>query len=325
VYADPERAQYEIEFPVVESYQDPGVVQVKVNWDRVGELVLDPEDVPDEVLLRGLATPDGRLTAYGPGAAVRVTLESWRQGVRVQQVAFELARVLVRKWQEDRGDAIPVHRLFPQMLAAATRFIEDHVTPVKTRTQQDLAINPYFSKAVAMLVNAMESVDHGGASRERPVLAPGAASRRSTRTVNFHTGKDLHDVQRCHLNAGVFDLDWERQTGELLGRHHAVDAWVKNDRLGLVIAYRKDGVARKYLPDFVVRLVDGSHLIVEVKGQVGDAMLKKAAAERWCTAVTNDGRFGKWTYRLCFGVAQVSAALDEVVGRQSGREPALLS
>ena len=216
-----------------------------MDWDRVGELVLDPDDVPDDVLLRGLTTQDGRLIAFGPGAPVRVSLEAWRLGVRVQQVAFELAKVLARKWQEDRGDAIPAHRLFPQMLDAASHFIEEHVTPVKTRTRQDLAINPYFGKAVAMIVNAMESVDGGGASQERAVFAPGAAGTRSTRMVNFHTGKPLHDVLRCHLNAAVFDSDWERQAADLLGSHPAVAAWVKNDRLGLVIPYRKEGTPRK--------------------------------------------------------------------------------
>ncbi|MCC6780405.1 MAG: hydrolase, partial [Hyphomicrobiales bacterium] len=312
VYAEQPRADYEIDFPVVEGYQDPGIIQVKVNWDRVGNLALDPDEVPDDVLLRGLATPDGRLIAYGPGAAVRVSLEEWRKGVRLQQVAFELAKVLAGKWKADRGDAIPVHRLFPQMLEAALHFIEHHVDPVKSRAKQDLAINPYFGKAVAMLVNAMEPVDAGGASRELPVLAPGAAAVRSTRTVDFRTGKDLHDVEKCHLNAAVFDSDWERQAAELLGKHPAVDAWVKNDRLGLVIPYRKDGTPRKYLPDFVVRLADGTYLLVEIKGQAGDAMIKKAAAERWCTAVTNSGRFGTWRYELCFGAADLRKVLGRV-------------
>ena len=84
------------------------------------------------------------------------------------------------------------------------------------------------------------------------MIAPGAAGMRSTRFVDFHTGKPLHDAEKCHLNAAVFDFDWERQAGELLDQHPAVEAWVKNDRLGLVVPYRKEGIARKYLPDFVV-------------------------------------------------------------------------
>jgi type III restriction enzyme len=181
--------------------------------------------------------------------------------------------------------------------------------------KQDLAINPYFGKAIAMMANAMEPVDDAGAGREKPVLSPGAASVRSTRTVSFHTGKSLHEVQRCHLNAAVFDSDWERQAAELLGIHEVVEAWVKNDRLGLVIPYRKDGSTRKYLPDFVVRLRDGSYCLIEIKGQIGDAMIKKAAAERWCRAVTNDGRFGAWSYHLFFGAAELARLLDQLATR----------
>jgi type III restriction enzyme len=310
VYAVQEQSAYEIEFPVVDGYHDPGIVQVRVDWERVGELPLDPSDVPTEVQLRGLTTQDGRLIAFGPGAATRVSLADWRESVRVQQVAFELARVLVGKWREDRGDAIPVHRLFPQMLDIANRFIQECVTPIAPCEKQDLAINPYFGKAVAMIVNAMHAVDSGGTSQERPVFAPGAAALRSTRTVNFHTGKPLHDVQRCHLNAAVFDSDWERKAAELLGSHPAVAAWVRNDRLGLVIPYRKEGTPRKYLPDFIVTLVDGQHLIIEIKGQVGDALIKKSEAERWCRAVNNDGRFGRWSYHLCFGPGELQVVLD---------------
>jgi type III restriction enzyme len=318
VYAEAGKSEYEIEFPVVEGYQDPGVVQVKVNWDRVGELVLDPDEIPDSALLRGLAAQDGRLAAYGPGAAVTVSLEAWRKGIRTQQVAFDLAKVLTQKWKEDRGEGIPTHRLFPQMLEAATRFIETRVEPVGSRRTQDVAINPYFGKAIAMLVNAMEVVDSGGASQERAVIAPGAAGTRSTRQVDFHTGKPLHEAEKCHLNAAVFDFDWERQAGELLDKHPAVKAWVKNDRLGLVVPYRKEGTARKYLPDFVVELVSGEMLVAEIKGMEGDAKLKAAAAERWCRAVTNDGRFGKWSYHLCMGGKK---ALEQVLeGKKEKKE-----
>jgi type III restriction enzyme len=323
VYADPDRMEFEMEFPVVEGFQDPGIVRVAVNWDRVGELVLDPSDVPDDVLLRGLTTHDGTLIGFGPGAPVRVNLEAWRQGIRLQQVAFDLAKVLTKKWREDRGEAIPTHRLFPQMMEAATKFIETRVECVGSRQKKDLTINPYFGKAVAMLTNAMEVVDEGGESRERAIIAPGAAGVRSTRTVDFHTGKPLHEFKKCHLNGAVFDSDWEREAAEILDGHSRVRAWVKNDRLGLGVTYRKDGSRRTYVPDFVVDLEEGEHLIVEIKGQVGDAMLKKAAAERWCRAVTNDEQFGKWTYYLCFGAGELSAVLEKhKARRKSAAAPA---
>jgi type III restriction enzyme len=311
VYADPDKVEFEIEFPVVEGFQDPGIVRVAVNWDKVGELVLDPSVVPDDVLLRNLTTHDGTLIGYGPGAPVRVNLVAWRQGIRLQQVAFDLAKVLTKKWREDRGEGIPTHRLFPQMVEAATRFMDTCVVCIGSRQKNDLTINPYFHQAIAMLMNAMEVVDEGGESRERAVIASGAAGMRSTGMVKFGTGKRLYHFAKCHLNGAVFDSDWERQAAEILAGHPRVRAWVKNDRLGLVVPYRKDGNPRKYFPDFVVDLEDGDHLIVEIKGQAGDAAIKKAAAERWCRAVTNDGQYGRWTYYLCFGAGEMKEALEE--------------
>jgi len=315
VYAEAGKVALEIEFPVVEGYQDPGIVKVAVDWDKVGELLLDPKIVPDEALLRALVAADGSLVGYAPGDPARLNLEEWRKGIRLQQIAFDLAKVLTIKWKEERGDSIPNHRLFPQMLGAATRFIDTRVECVGTRQKQDIAINPYFGQAVAMLVNAMEIVDDGGVSQERPIIARGASGIRTTATVNFHTGKaiDEEHVKKCHLNAAVFDFDWERQAGEILDSHDKVRAWVKNDRLGLVVPYRKDGVARKYLPDFVVEMIDGSFLIVEIKGREGDAAKKKAAAERWCKAVTNDGRFGSWAYDICWSAKAIKDVLDEYV------------
>jgi type III restriction enzyme len=105
VYADADKPEYEIEFPVVEAYQDPGIVQVKVNWDVVGELVLDPDQVPDEAIMKGLTVQDGRLIAFGPGAPVRVSLAAWRDGVRsCESSGAKMARGSRRR----HSDASPI-------------------------------------------------------------------------------------------------------------------------------------------------------------------------------------------------------------------------
>jgi type III restriction enzyme len=64
---------------------------------------------------------------------------------------------------------------------------------------------------------------------------------------------------------------------------------VKNDRLGFVVPYGKDGTRRNYLPEFIAELVDGQFSSLKIKGQIGDGEIKVAAAKRWCTAVNNDG------------------------------------
>jgi|GEM_PF-2964329 len=61
----------------------------------------------------------------------------------------------------------------------------------------------------------------------------------------------------------------------------------------VLVPYRKDGVRRRYLSDFIVELANGGRLVVEIKGQMGDAEVKSASAHRWCNGVNNDGRFGR--------------------------------
>src|SRR5690606_18286190 len=96
----------------------------------------------------------------------------------------------------------------------------------------------------------------------------------------------------------------------ILDTHAAVDAFVKNAGLGFAIPYLHNGQPHDYVPDFIVRMKDGTHLIVETKGFDDLADVKRAAAERWVNAVNADGQFGKWRYAMARSVAAVRELLD---------------
>jgi type III restriction enzyme len=310
IFAMTEKAQFEIEFPLVEGYQDPGITRIAIDWKLVAGIVMDSAELPDATLMQGLATQDGALAAYGPGAAELVSLDAWRARTRVQQVAFLLARELTKAWIDEKGGNIPTHVLFPMLLDAVTRYLAEKVTCKGTRVVQDVAINPYFGRVKGALLEALVAVDESGASRERPIVA----GVRSTKWVDFHTGKDIAPVQKCHLNAGVFDTKlFEQQAAFILDTNQVVDRWVKNERLGFAIGYRREGVMRRYFPDFIVVLTNGDRLIVETKGQnTPDVPLKEKAAIRWCQAINNDGRFGRWSYHLVWEVGELNETLKEM-------------
>jgi type III restriction enzyme len=317
IFAVQQKADFEITFPVVEGYTDPGITRLAIDWSKVPKLVLDPMEVPDLALLKGLSTAEGSLSAFGPGAHEVVTLADWRARVRVQQVAFRVATVACREWEKEHGGSIPMHRLFPQMLGFAQRFLDTQLDCRGHRTAQDVALNPYFQRAVGLLIEAIASVDEQGANRERPVIPSGPAGMRSTRHVQFFTGRTPWPVHRCLLNAMVADTKtWEQAAATVLDTHPRVARWVENDRLGFVIPYRRDGERRRYLPDFIVDLATGEHLIVEIKGQLGDAEIKAAAAWRWCHAVNTDGRFGRWSYHL----VRQPPDLGKLLGREAAVE-----
>lgn len=318
IYAVPEKAEYEIAFPVVDGYSDPGITRLAVDWDKAPTLVLDPMTVPDTVLMKGLTTQDGALAAWGPGEAAVVSLDGWRKRVRVQRVAFSLANVVARRWHEDQGDSIPMHRLFPQLLGYAQHFLASKLACKGNRTAQDVALNPYFQEAVAILLDALQTVDESGRNQEQPIIAPGATGLLSTQYVEFHTGRKPWPVAKCHLNALVADTKtWEQAAASVMDAHEAVRRWVKNDHLGFSVPYRKGDMRHNYLPDFIVDLRNGERLIVEIKGQIGDAQIKAAAAHRWCNAVNNDGRFGRWSYHLVMHPADLAPLL----GRLSSAAP----
>jgi type III restriction enzyme len=94
------------------------------------------------------------------------------------------------------------------------------------------------------------------------------------------------------------------------------DAFVKNAGLGLTIPYLDNGQMHDYIPDFIVRLrtPDKIHLILETKGYDPLADVKAAAAERWVAAVSADGSYGMWYYRIARKPEEVRDIIFDVCG-----------
>lgn len=43
--------------------------------------------------------------------------------------------------------------------------------------------------------------------------------------MDFHSGKSLYALKKCHLSGAVFDFDRERDADQLLDSHPPVSAW----------------------------------------------------------------------------------------------------
>jgi len=111
----------------------------------------------------------------------------------------------------------------------------------------------------------------------------------------WFTGKPCEFTERSHINFCVYDSTWEAAEAFELDRNANVAAWVKNDHLGFEVLYIYQGVVHKYRPDFVVRLKNGTMLVLETKGQEGDQdKTKRASLDGWVKAVNEHGEFGKW-------------------------------
>jgi len=130
----------------------------------------------------------------------------------------------------------------------------------------------------------------------------------------WYTGRPCEYTKKSHINFCVYDSTWEAAESCELDRNDNVEAWVKNDHLGFEIQYLFQGVVKKYWPDFIIRLANGVHLILEVKGKDSQQdRTKRKFMDEWIKAVNNDGRFGTWAWAVSFSPANVTGIIDKAV------------
>lgn len=106
IFSDPEKVQFAISFPIVEGYFSPQTFEVNIVWGQVAQVTIDPKEVPNQVELNSLTSFDGSLAKYGPGEKTFITLAEWRKQFRLQQVAFNLAREVCKRWISDHKGVV---------------------------------------------------------------------------------------------------------------------------------------------------------------------------------------------------------------------------
>lgn len=308
-----ERADFAISFPRVESYRQSIRHRIKVDWPKVAGLELDISKVPPNVELKPfLPSLTGPMSVHGPGVAELVDLQPLRKLVRPQHALFQAARDLTRRYAEHDGTKAPAHVLFPQMVQVIEYYLCHKVIVGYGFENTDaLLLSPFYGWMMELITAAIGSDEEAGEAPELPNTERNRDDG-STADVNFWTSRPVREVVKSHVNYVVADTKvWEQSAASILDQHAAVAAFVKNAGLGFAIPYLHNGEPHDYEPDFIAKLADDRHLIIETKGYDPLAEVKQQAAERWVAAVNADGRWGRWEYVLARSVSAVGAALDK--------------
>jgi type III restriction enzyme len=170
---------------------------------------------------------------------------------------------------------------------------------------------------------------HAGERPIKAVLDP-YNSTGSTLHVSFTTSKKTRwqtDPRRCHVNWVVTDSDWEAEFCRVAEAHPRVRAYVKNHNLGFEVPYRYASEARRYRPDFIVKVDDGRgdkdllHLVVEIKGyRREDAKEKKATMDTyWVPGVNHLKSYGRWAFAELTEVYQIEADFTAKIEAEFGK------
>ena len=326
VRAIPERVDFEIRFPVVEGYvfalqKDEITADIKT----IEPLILQPEQAPTAVFVKaaagyGIGTP----TTLGPGEATLQDREAYYKTTHIQAIKFEISRRIITALVGDREHqpdqiAIPNfglqsrHRLFPQVFRLVDAYIKRKVD-FRYCHPCEVGQEKYVMRIVERLIAAIEPNDMQGEIPLMPLLNRYKPIGTSS-DVDFMTTHPCQGTQRSHINQVALDTQtWERAACFGLEQSEVVAYYVRNDHLGFDIPYEYTGVSHNYEPDFIVRLKNGVHLILEIKGfETEQDRAKHTAARRWASAINNWGRLGKWDFHVCKDPQQLRHELASLV------------
>jgi len=288
----PERDEAEIRFPRVEGYRT-----------ELPRDTLSADFSPDSTLE---LTPDlvGATTTLNSGIigeTADFNLDHLAEK-RQTKIVWELANHIVRRFLTEDGE-VPNPALIMEMRKIVRRWIGEHLV-CKGNTQPAQLLYYHIADRVADRVMAALIRGTEGGNRVLAMLDP-YNREGSTRHVGFNTSQDRYETgPRCHINYALADSDWELEFCRVADAHPRVLAWVKNHNLGFEVPYRAGGEARRYRPDFILRIDDGLgpddplNLVVEIKGFRGEDAKDKAETMRtyWVPGVNNLGTMGRWAF-----------------------------
>ena len=313
VHAMPERNHLEMRFPIVTGYTfNLEKKLIKADVASMERLSIEPAREPTAVFIKPRVGYElGQPTLFGPGDFESQNRSNFYESSHIQKITFQIARRVVdgllgftesgRTEGKDNEVNISTsrHQLFPQVYRYVDEYIEKKVD-FSDVDHCELGLEQYMKQVADRLIIAIQPDDE----QEEPPLLP-ILNRYTpvgtTADVDFKTVQAVHDTAKSHLNQVAVDTKtWESAAAFRLEESAIVECYARNDNLGLNIPYESAGVSHYYEPDFLVRLSNGSILILEIKGYESDTdKLKHDAAKRWVSAVNNWGQMGKWEFHVC--------------------------
>ncbi len=295
----PERDSLEIRFPRVQGYRV-----------ELPEEQLDAEFTDDSVLelTPELVGPSITKNAGIIGEDVDLNLKHL-EDLRRSTLLFHVAKRLVyTKWR-DQGEEPKLH-LFGQLKRITKQWL-DTCLVCKGNTYPAQLMYQSLADMACERITAAITKKLVGECPIKAILDPYNPTG-STNFVNFTTSKKDRwetDSRKCHVNWVILDSDWEGEFCRVAESHPKVVAYVKNHSLNFEVPYQHGSEAKKYRPDFILLIDDGTpplpdgtpdllHLIVEIKGyRREDAKDKKLTMETyWVPGVNNLGKYGRFAF-----------------------------
>jgi type III restriction enzyme len=305
-----EKKEYEITWPNIVRIDHIYMPVLNVDFETMEPLAIDPYENITEARLAAMI--DGKPNL---GVVSEIDLKDIADKYRLQTIIFETAKRIF-------NDEKPNWKGSPEIFfVQLIRIVEDFLVSDKIVIKDGLFTVSELRKRILFMLNMNKIIQHVWQSiraentmkltpvfdREHPV--------RSTNDVRaWYTSKSNEWSKKSHINFTVYDSGWEAGEAYKLDKSKHVEAWVKNEHLNFAILYNYKGVIRKYYPDFIIRLKNNSHLILETKGQDSEQnQVKRKFLDEWVKAINQHGGFGSWTWDVSYHPNDLEGILERHV------------
>lgn len=307
-----ERTEYEIRWPNVIRLDRVFKHQLKIDLDKIDTLELNAADTRLRADLAPIIDGKTDLTM-----CTEIDLQKLDAELRMQRIIFEASGqvydLMKTSWQNE-GTKLA-------LLGQVIRLVEEYLQSGSIVINPPLFNTDPVRQRIIYMMNMNKIVQHlwsfiklEQTEKIAPIFDPNKKVRSTGDMPTWFTSKPCAITKTSHISHCVFDSAWEATESYVIEKNSHVKAWAKNDHLGFEILYVFDGVVRKYLPDFLIRLDNGKTLILETKGQETrkDKEKRKALAE-WVAAVNGLGEYGEWCNDVSYNVADVDGIIARYI------------
>jgi type III restriction enzyme len=314
-----DKKEHEITWPNILRVDHIYRPQLSIDMDKVAVIELDPCESITEAGLAAIIAGKPN-----PAALSEIDLKEIGEKFRMQTIIFETAK---RIFNYEKPNWQGRQEIF---LVQLIRIVERFIASGKVSIKNDLFRQGELRRRILIMLNLNKIIQHiweairtENTEKLLPVFDNENPIRSTGNMRTWHTSKPCEWTLKSHINFCVFDSTWEASEAYALDRHSNVNSWVKNDHIGFMVLYNYQGVVRKYYPDFIIRLANGEHLILETKGKDNQQnKTKRSFLDEWVKAVNNHGGFGKWKWAVSFHPSDLEGILnDEEILEQSANSP----
>ena len=307
IEADPSKHTHEIAWPNVDRINLTYTPVLSVDWERIRALELEAGKTSTTVSMAQVLGGKPHLDKMSD-----IDLYEQNKNIRMQRIIFLAAKDLYndisRFWVGNRDF------LIPQIIKLVEQFMKLNKIKILGIPKEDMLKTrmTILFNMQSIVTYVSKAIKEKNIVRRYIVLNPLVPIKSSSMMRPWHTKKHVEYAEKNHINLAVYDSSWEIATGNEAERNKNVLSWIKNDHIGFVIKYSYNGHIHDYYPDFLIKLVNNTTLVLEIKGRDDEQnRTKRTHLKEWVDAVNEDGNFGTWAYDVAFNQTEVKGIIEK--------------